>query len=211
MIQSKDRSKYFGGSDAHYVTGNWSTKTFKYWWLEKIGLFKSELDTKAMRVGNAYEHKILDAYSKAEGIEIEKDGQIVLEDIKLRVNYDGIGGDHIYEVKTYSSEEFKVSPNYQKQAQVEMFAYNETHTEKSKLSILAYPVRKEIEYLNYFEEVEPERIEEYPIEYDEGYIKEYLANLEVLCDCLERGVMPHEDERPNRNKPKSKKKSNGKG
>ena len=208
MIKDKDRSGYFGASDSHFITGRWDTMTFKNWWLVKLGILKDDIITKAMRVGNAYEHKILNAYSKFKDIPIEKDGQIILEDIDLRVNYDGWCGNKIFEVKTYSQDKFITQPNYVKQVNVEMFAWNENHWgEEAEGYILAYHVDKNIEYLNYFEEVVPERIWRIPIEYDEDYIEEYLANLYVLCDCLEAGVMPNENDRPNRNKYKGKKKS----
>lgn len=207
MIQSKDRSRYFGGSDAKWVTGKWSSDSFKNWWLVKIGIFKDDLETKAMKVGNAYEHKILDFYVP----ECEKDGQIILEDIKLRVNYDGVKGNHIYEVKTYSADEFKVSKAYREQAQVEMFAWNEAHWgEESKLSFLAYKVEKQAEYLDYFLPIDPDKLTEIEVEYDEDYIEEWLLNAEHLCKCLEEGTMPNENDRPNRDKPKGKKKSTGK-
>ena len=38
MIASKDRSGYFGASDVDKIVGNYNTKSFKKWWLEKIGI-----------------------------------------------------------------------------------------------------------------------------------------------------------------------------
>ena len=38
MIADQDRSGWFGASDTSYVMGNWHTKTFKDWWLKKMGL-----------------------------------------------------------------------------------------------------------------------------------------------------------------------------
>lgn len=61
MIQSQDRSGYIGASDTSMVVGNWQTKTFEQWWLEKIGLNKKQLNTEAIKAGNNYEHKILEA------------------------------------------------------------------------------------------------------------------------------------------------------
>ena len=43
------------------VVGNWNTKTFEKWWLEKLGLYKNNLSNEAMKAGNNYEHKILDS------------------------------------------------------------------------------------------------------------------------------------------------------
>ena len=120
MIQSQDRSGYFGASDTSMVVGNWKTKTFEKWWLEKLGLNKNNLSTEAMKAGNNYEHKILDAL-EIEGM--EKDKQIIID--RLRVNLDGNTDTCIYEVKTHNiNKEFKVSKQYWRQAQVEMYASN---------------------------------------------------------------------------------------
>ena len=38
MIVSHDRSYYIGASDTDKVIGNWKTKTWEKWWLQKIGI-----------------------------------------------------------------------------------------------------------------------------------------------------------------------------
>ena len=43
MIQSQDRSYYIGCSDTSMVVGNWKTKSFENWWLEKIGIYKNNV------------------------------------------------------------------------------------------------------------------------------------------------------------------------
>ena len=200
MITNKDRSGYFGGSDAGRVVGRWTSNTFKNWFMVKLGFYKYEdYVTKEMRMGNIYEHRILEAFDPS----IEQDGQIIIEDLKLRVNYDGIKGNHIYEVKT--SKDFKMTPAYKAQAQVEMYALRQTKGD-AKLSFLVYPMGEQ-ERANYFTEIERDKITEIPIEYDEDFIEEYLSNLEVLKECLIAGVMPNENDRPNRDKPKGKSKS----
>ena len=73
------------------VVGNWTTRTFEKWWLEKLGLYKNELTTEAMQTGTNYEHKILDAL-KVEGL--KKDKQIIID--RLRVNLDGNTDTWIY-------------------------------------------------------------------------------------------------------------------
>ncbi len=181
MIQSQDRSNYIGASDTSFVVGNWKTKTFEKWWLEKIGLNKNNISTEAMKAGNNYEHKILDAL----GIEdLEKDKQIILD--RLRVNLDGNTKTCIYEVKTHKEEkEFKVSKQYWRQAQVEMYASG-IH----KLYIVAYGL-VEKDYLNYFNEIDKNRLELIPVEYDKKFInKEYLPRLEILTKCLKEGMFP---------------------
>ena len=163
------------------VVGNWSTKTFEKWWLEKLGLNKNNLSTEAIKAGNNYEHKILDAL----GIEgLEKDKQIIID--RLRVNLDGNTDTCIYEVKTHNAnKEFKVSNQYWRQAQVEMYASN-IH----KLFIVAYGLTKN-DYINYFNEIEKERIKKIEVKYDKTFIqKEYLPKFQVLSTCLKEGVFP---------------------
>lgn len=171
----------YGASDTSMVVGNWNTKTFDKWWLEKLGLNVNDLKTEAIQCGNNYEHKILDAL-KVENL--EKDKQIIIG--RLRVNLDGNTEDCIYEVKTHKIEkEFKVSKQYWRQVQVQMYASG-----IRKAYIVAYGLN-EHDYKNFFNSVEKDRIEMFPIEYDEEFItKEYLPRLTILEDCIERGVFP---------------------
>lgn len=163
------------------VVGNWNTKTFEKWWLEKLGLNKNNLSTEAMKAGNNYEHKILDAL-EIEGL--EKDKQIIID--RLRVNLDGNTDSCIYEVKTHNvNKEFKVSKQYWRQAQVEMYVSN-IH----KLFIVAYGLT-ENDYINYFNEIDKTRIEKIEVKYDKTFIeKEYLPKLQILSACLKEGVFP---------------------
>ena len=181
MIVSQNRSYYVGASDTSYVVGNWETKTFEKWWLEKLGLNKNELRTEAMQTGNNYEHKILKALELKD---LEMDKQIIID--RLRVNLDGNTKDCIYEVKTHRAEkEFKVSKQYWRQAQVEMYASN-IHN----LYIVAYSL-EENDYKNFFNEIDKDRIQLIKVNYDEDFInKEYLPNLEILTKCLEEGAFP---------------------
>lgn len=181
MIQNQDRSYYIGASDTSMVVGNWTTKTFEKWWLEKLGLNKNDLKTEAMQTGTNYEHKILEAL----GIEnLEKDKQIIIN--RLRVNLDGNTDTCIYEVKTHNIEkEFKVSKQYWRQAQVEMFASN-IH----KLYIVAYGLQED-DYKNFFNTIDKDRIKLLQVDYDEKFItEEYIPKLEILTRCLKEGVFP---------------------
>ena len=56
MIASQDRSGYFGASDVNYIIGNRNTKTFKKWWLIKLGLDVSHINNKYTMAGTHYEH-----------------------------------------------------------------------------------------------------------------------------------------------------------
>lgn len=183
MIISQDRSYYIGASDTSFVVGNWSTRSFENWWLEKLGLNKNIFSSEATKAGNNYEHKVLDCLN-IKGL--EKDKQIIKS--RLRVNLDGNTETCIYEVKTHSIEkDFKVSKQYWRQAQVEMYA-----SKIYRLFIVAYGL-KENDYTNYFNNVDTERIELIPIEYDEKFINnEYLPKLELLTECLKRGVFPND-------------------
>jgi len=184
MIHDKSRAFWVGASDTDKVMGNYQTATWKSWYLEKLGLRRDTLQTKAMKVGNAFEHKVLDTIPG-----ISKDDQIILEDIGLRVNYDGILNDHIYEVKTYSADVFKVSKKYWQQAQVEILAYELMHDVTPELTILAYHVTED-DYANYFRPIDKERLSEWPIEKDPAFLAEYQEKLAYLHECIKKGIMP---------------------
>lgn len=163
------------------VVGNWKTKTFDNWWLEKLGLIHKNFTTESIQAGNNYEHEILEAL-EIEGLEMDK--QIIIG--RLRVNLDGNTNTCIYEVKTHKAEkEFKVSKQYWRQVQVQMYASG-----IKKAYIVAYGLG-EREYKNFFTGINKELIQLIPIEYDEKFIKEeYLPKLEILSNCLERGMFP---------------------
>jgi len=179
MITSKDRSGWFGASDTSTIVGNYKTKTFKKWWLVKLGLSENDYSNKAMEVGNIFEHKILDTIPG-----VRKDHQILISELRLRVNFDGDKDNVIYEVKT-TKNEAKISKAYWRQAQVEMYAMK-----TDKLFIVFYELT-ERDYKNYFSEIETGRIKFLPVEYDLNFIEnEYLPRLKYLNKCLKDGVMP---------------------
>lgn len=183
MISDKDRSGWFGGSDTSYIVGNWKTESFKKWWLEKLGLRRNTFTNKAMNAGAHFEHKIL---ATIPGVRM--DHQILIPELRLRVNLDGDKDGTIYEVKTHREDvNFKVSKQYWRQAQIEMFAHK-----TDKLYIVSYPLR-EREYKNYFAEIDEARILFTNVNYDGRFIcGEYMPRLRYLKKCLEEGVMPSE-------------------
>lgn len=190
MIQSKDRSGWIGASDTSMVMGRWTTKTFEKWWLEKLGVAKRTLTTPAMQCGTAYEHRILDALSVR-----EKDLQIKIKRLRLRVNFDGTDKEMITEVKTYFGEKFKLTKAYWMQCQVEMFAsgYGLFRARK-KCRVAAYRIT-EAEMENFFLPVDLSRLREYPTEYDAQWIaEEYLPRLRYLAKCLKTGRWPKIEE-----------------
>lgn len=179
--KSEGRAYWIGASDTSYVVGNWNTASFKKWWMEKLDLRKSTLQTKAMKCGNAFEHKILEAIPEV----TEMDKQIIHEELGLRVNLDGNSIDTIYEVKTHTKP-FKVSKAYWRQAQVEMFAFG-----TEKLYIVSYQLTEE-DYKNYFRPIDSDRLKLHKVEYDKDFIEnEYLPKLKILKECMDKGVMPN--------------------
>lgn len=183
MIKNKDRSGYIGASDTKYVMGNWNTKTFKKWWLSKLGINDVSFQTKYTLAGTNYEHKIIDALNIPL---IEKDKQIIIG--KLRVNLDANTKNKIYEIKTYKHEkgfDIKKHKDYYEQVQVQMYASKIFEAE-----IVAYGLLKE-DYNNYFNEIEKNRLKHIEIIYDEKWINDmYLPRLKYLEKCLEMGKMP---------------------
>jgi hypothetical protein len=187
MIQSQDRSGWFGASDTSFIMGNWKTKTFKNWWMTKLGLNTNHFTTVAMNAGTYYEHAILDVIGSA-----RKDYQILIPEYRLRINYDGDDFGRVDEVKTYKYEKgFKVSKGYWQQAQVQMFGKLKTEKAIPTHKIWAYGLVED-DYKNFFNPIDRERLKDYPIEYDAEFIEDFLVRIKYLKDCLERGVFPDE-------------------
>ena len=182
MIDSKDRSGYFGASDTDKIIGKWTSDTFAKWWMQKIGINRDHFDNKYTSAGTHFEHRILESL----GIPMELDKQIIIEDLRLRVNLDGNDSDTIYECKTYKYEKgFKLPRKYINQVQVQMFASG-----LRKAKIIVYGLTEE-DYDNYFRDIDPERRDEIVITYDERWVKEvYLPNLTRLAECLKEGRFP---------------------
>lgn len=187
MIKSNDRSMYIGASDTKFVIGNWETKTFKKWWLEKLGLSKNNFSNKYTMAGTYYEHKIIEALNIPN---IELDKQIIIG--RLRINLDANTKDKIHEIKTYNYEkgfDLKKHKDYINQVQVQMYG-SEIHSTE----IDAYGLLEE-DYRNYFNDVDKERLSFHEIEYDKEWIeKEYLPKFKYLEDCLIKGKMPNKEE-----------------
>lgn len=184
MIASKDRGYFFGASDTDKIIGKWTSQTWLTWWMQKLSINNNHFENKYTLAGTHFEHRILESL----GIPMELDKQIILEDLRLRVNLDGNTNDCIYECKTHQAEkEFKLPRKYINQVQVQMFASG-IHQAK----VIAYGL-DEKDYDNFFRPIDPRRLKEFPIEYDPAWIQEkYLPKLRVLVDCLKRGVLPNE-------------------
>ena len=121
MIHNFDRSHWFGASDGKYIFQDYPNRSWNDWWKVKCGMadqnFYGNIYTKA---GNTFEHSILKAFNPS----IRFDRQIIIPELRLRVNLDGNTNDEIFEVKTYQIDKpFKVSEAYFYQAQLQMFAW----------------------------------------------------------------------------------------
>lgn len=183
MISSKDRSGYFGASDVSYIVGNWKTKTWLNWWLTKLGIDRSNIETVYMNAGTHWEHRLLEYIGCP-----EMDKQIINEELLLRVNLDGNSEDTIYEVKTYIYEKgYKVPLKHKEQVWVQMYISG-----IRKAYVLSYGL-EDADYKNYFRDIDSERLTLHPIEYNEQWINNvFLPRLTKLRDCLIKGIIPPE-------------------
>ena len=185
MIESKDRSGYLGASDTAFVVGNWRTKSFEKFWMQKIGINNDHFENRYTIAGTNWEHRILDSLNLPD---LEKDKQIIIEELKLRVNLDGNQPHRIKEVKTYqwSKGWGKTPQKYINQVQVQMFC--------SKIfgaDIVAYGL-EDADYDNFLREIDPRRLQQIPVAYDQKWIETvYLPKLRILADCLKRGAFPN--------------------
>lgn len=184
MIASQDRSGYIGASDVQYVIGNWKTKTWEKWWMQKLGINTDHFDNVYTIAGTNWEHRILDSLQLPG---LEKDRQFIIEDLRLRVNLDGNLPERIKEVKTYQwAKGFKCPQKYKNQVQVQMFG--------SKIygaDIVAYGL-EDADYKNFLRDIDPQRRQEIPVAYDQMWIEAvYLPKHMILADCLKRGVFPN--------------------
>lgn len=198
MIHDQDRSGWFGASDTKFVMAeNRNTKTWLRWWETKLGKaepsFTGSIYTRA---GNLYEHHILEAINP----DMRMDGQIIIDKLLLRTNYDGYCDGVIYEVKTHKSDkEFEITPAYLWQCQVEAFCYKEKYKqwflpEFKKIYIVSYALYPDEYYCEDGEiGIDPDRIIKHEVKYDKHWVKaEYLPRLKELARALRKGRNPIE-------------------
>lgn len=182
MIASKDRGYYFGASDTDKIIGKWTSATWTKWWLQKLSINTDNFENVYTLAGTHFEHRILESL----GFPMEFDKQVILEDLRLRVNLDGNTEDCIYECKTHKADKpFKMPQKYINQVQVQMFA-----TGIHKAKIVVYGL-EEADYNNFFRPIDKSRLQIFEIEYNPQWIENvYLPKLMVLVDCLKKGVFP---------------------
>ena len=193
MIASQDRSGYIGASDVQYVIGNWKTKTWEKWWMQKLGINTDHFDNRYTIAGTNWEHRILDSLHLPS---LEKDRQFIIEDLLLRVNLDGNTPTRNKEVKTYrlggASHDIalmmasKCPPKYWRQVQVQMFGSKIFGTD-----LVTYAL-EDADYDNFLRDIDPQRLKEIPVDYDSKWVETvYLPKHMILADCLKRGVFPN--------------------
>ena len=182
MITNKDRSYYIGASDISYVLGNWKSESFARWWMQKLGVDRSNRSTKHTAAGTHWEHRILQHINP----DMELDRQIIIEDLRLRVNLDGNDEDTIHEVKTYEyAKGYSLPMKHIQQVQVQMFA---SGFRRAKID--AYGL-VENDYVNYLAEIDPRRLKDFSVPYREDWVNNaYLPRLRYLAECLKEGRFP---------------------
>ena len=187
MIHSHDRSGWFGASDTSTIMGRWTTKTFEKWWMQKLGLNTDHFTSTAMNAGTYYEHAVLDALQVP-----RRDHQILIPELLLRVNLDGDAPKRIWEVKTHKAEKaYKPTAAHIRQVNVQMYAKRHVEKVLPDAVIAAYGL-DEYDYRNFFNDIDPRRLQLYPVGYDEAFMRKYLKRVEYLADCLRKGAFPRE-------------------
>lgn len=188
MITNSDRSKWFGASDTHFITGNYDTQTFLSWWLVKIGIIKNNFKNKYTETGSYYEHKIAKLVEEVYEEKLVLDRQVKLRRLRLRVNLDANTKTAIHEIKTTNKPFKKLPNNYWQQVQVQMFG-----TKIHKGFVDAYEVTEEY-YENFFIPLEKDRLTQFEVNYDKEWINTiYLPRLKYLVYCYKKGINPTND------------------
>lgn len=185
MIASQDRSYYIGASDVEKVIGNWKTKTWLKWYMQKLAINNDHFDNVYTLAGTHLEHRILESL----GVPMEFDKQFIIEELRMRVNLDGNTEDCNYECKTTKEDInlFKPPKKYINQTQVQMYGSKKQHTK-----LVVYQLEEE-DYNNFFRPIDPKRRRVFDIPYNEEWVNGiYLPKHLILRDCLVKGVLPDE-------------------
>ena len=187
MITDTDRSYWFGASDSYKVMGNQSTESWQKWWRVKQGLETPDFQGNEYTLaGEMYEHPILEAFDSS----INKDRQLFLEDLRLRVNYDGDKDGIIYEVKTHKIEkQFEITPYIYAQCQTEIYVWKQSNVSPFKnLYVLSYGLSAGERRL--LTPVDADRIKVHKIKYDKSHITQFLKALKPLVERLDEMRKP---------------------
>ena len=190
MITDHDRSGWIGASDVQYVIGNWKTKTWEKWWMQKLGINTDHFDNKFTIAGTNWEHRILESLQLPD---LEMDKQIIIEDLRLRVNLDGNTPFRIKEVKTYQWEKGwnKTPQKHINQTHVQVYSSWLVGMEIEGADIVAYGLEP-ADYDNFLRPLDPGRLQQIPVTYDPKWVETvYLPKHLHLADCMKRGVFPN--------------------
>ncbi len=102
----------------------------------------------------------------------------------MRVNLDGETDEFVAEIKTYRDDKhkaYKMPLSTWQQCQVQAWAT------KKQVVVYAYRVTQD-EYDNFFLDIDPRRLSENKVSYDDRFINDYLARVKYLSECLLRGT-----------------------
>lgn len=185
--QKKSRAFWFGASDTKFIMSNWNTSTFLEWWQTKIGVKSNNFKNIYTISGTYKEHSLANHYAETYNTKVVLDRQVKLRKYRLRVNLDCETKNKIVEIKThkYNEKGWKMPKEYEWQVWVQMFA-----TKKKSACIYAYAMKDE-DYDNFWLPIEPERITEVEIEYNQEWVEnQYLPRLVYLCKCLKKKKTP---------------------
>lgn len=171
---------------------NHNTQTWQSWWRVKCGVEESDFKgNKYTDAGERFEHPILECFDK----NMNMDRQLILEPLRLRVNYDGDLNGNIYEVKTHKADKpFEITPYIYDQVQTQMYVWKETQEEFKHLYVLSYGLTSE-DYANQdpsADDIDFKRIKIQKVKYNKHHIKHFIKMLEPLATDLREFIKEEE-------------------
>ena len=193
MITNTDRKWWFGASDSDMVVNpNHNSASWQKWWRVKCGLEEPDFKgTRYTAAGTRFEHPILECFDK----NMHMDRQLIIENKRLRLNYDGDLDGHIFEVKTHTAKKhFEVTPYIEAQIQTEMYGWKQCRDDFSGLYILSYAMTED-DYNNMnptVDDIDFDRIKVHRRKYRRAWVKHYLKCLEPLVEELKRYIKEEE-------------------
>ena len=193
MITNTDRRWWFGASDSEMVVNpNHKSASWQKWWRVKCGLEEPDFKgTRYTAAGTRFEHPILECFDK----NMHMDRQLIIEDKRLRLNYDGDLDGYIFEVKTHTANRnFEVTPYIEAQIQTEMYGWKQCRDDFSGLYILSYAMTED-DYNNMsptVDDIDYERIKVHRRKYRRAWVKHYLKCLEPLVKDLRNYIKEEE-------------------
>ena len=118
---------------------------------------------------------------------MNEDRQLVIERLRLRVNYDGDMDGNIFEVKTHKADNpFEISQYIYAQVQTQMYVWKECMDEFHHLYVLSYALTED-DYANLepsVDDIDFNRIKIHKVKYNKKHIKHFIKALEPLAADL---------------------------